>query len=235
MAITLARLKRLLVGEPWGSVFPPRPAPPGQSLDGRTAALEVLRDYVCDLRFFRQGAPGAPPIPFQVRPENFHVEWPDNEDDLNSPSIAVIPAQAKYDPIGLTNYVDEDSLDVFGRGTVLQAVDEYQEQIKLEVHASHVSERRALLAGLETAFQPTEFMAGVRFKMPSYFGQIVTFGLLTRELVEGPDSAKNRRKATVTLDMRFVVVSLQNVAKMTPHVRLDVDSDADTGVEVVLE
>ena len=225
---------------PFGQVFPARPNPPGLAKDARTIALEMLKTYITNLTFYRPGATGGPSIPFAIEPKNFHIEWPDYEDDLEMPSIVVLGAPVDYEAIGLTSYLEEASRDLYGKGTVLQWMSEYTEKITLELWCSKRHERRSMLAGIETAMCPTEQMYGLRFVMPDYYNELVCFSLMGRELIDDAESAKNRRKARVEIEMRFNIVALVNYAALAPTVHTVTDVDVDTkepvtGVEVVAE
>jgi hypothetical protein len=216
-------VRPLVQGTPWGEVFPPKPNPANPSLDGRTAALYVLRDYITALVFNRYAGPQAPPIPFTIPPANFYVEWPDSTADMVTPSISVTDDRGDYDVIGLVSYIEEDTVDVYAPGTVLQWQAEYIETINLEVHASKKAERRAICAGLEIAFSPTEQMSGVRFQMPLYYDELVCFTMMRRENMDTEDSARNRRTAQIELQMRFNIVRLVNVLDLQAGYTVNTD------------
>jgi hypothetical protein len=231
-------LTKLIKGRLYGRVWPARPSPQGPSVDGRTVALRTLAKYVAALTFWRPGAalPGGgsgPAIPFKIPTEHFFIEMPDNTRNMPFPCIAIVHDTAKYDVIGLTSYVEEDSAGVWAPNTVVQWQGEYVENIQLELWCNHKAERRALLAGIETALSPTEQMSGVRFHMPDYYDQLVCFTLNDRRLIDEPDSLRNRRRATLGIEMRFNVVALVNTVPMRPTVVVEVDDGSD-GNPVVL-
>ncbi len=238
MALFPARARNLLGPglSPWGEVFPPRSNPRSLTIDGRTAALRVLREYITDLTFYRAGdKSGGPPVAFQVKPENFHIEWPDNVVDMVTPSIVVVQgANADYAVVGLDSYVEEDTVDAYAPGTVLQWQSEYTETFNLEIWASSKAERRAIIAGLEVALVPTEQMYGVRFRMPEYFDELVCFTLQRRRLMDTDSSARNRRIAQLEIEMRHNVVALVNYAPMMVQSVVQVDVDYQ-GVEVEID
>lgn len=228
----------LIQGDPWGkNVYPPRPNPPPLARDGRTAALRVFRSYLAALLFLRPGpvdARGArgEPIPFRVPKERIHIGWPDYEVDLeaNFPSIVFLHQPGEDASLGLANYIDEKTQDKYGRGTVVQWMSEYQEDVIMEIWANKAAELRGLLAGIETASSPTELMAGLRFRIPDYYDQIVSFSSGTRQEFDEEDSARNRRRARLTFDMRFTKVALINAGfplAVTTHTAVDVDPDTN--------
>lgn len=235
------KLRAILWGTPFGEVFPAKENPPPLPEDGRTIALRILRDYVSELVFYRlagidENGKRRPPIPFQIEPADIYIEWPDNEENMRFPSLVFLSTgPANYNVIGLTSYVEEGSKDVYGPGTVLQWMSEYTEKVSLEIWASKKSERRAILAGLETALTPTEQMYGLRFRMPNYYNELVCFTVESRELIDDGDAVKNRRHARVTIEMRFNVVALVNYVTVNPFMKVDVDSDADTGAIITLD
>ncbi len=232
-------LRRVVQGIPWGEVFPKREDPPPRSKDGRTVAMETLREYVTNLTFYRamgkdpNGKP-LPPVPFRIQPNHFYIEWPDSTEDMVMPCIATIHSRADYDVIGLVSYVEENTRDVYAKGTVIQWQAEYVETINLEIWTSKMSERRAILAGMEVAFSPTEQMSGVRFMMPDYYNELVCFTTMRREIMDEPDSARNRRKAQLELEMRFNIVTLVNYNTFAPVATVNVDVNQDTNLPIDL-
>lgn len=222
-----------LFGTPWGDVFPATPNPNPKSLDGRTVALKILKQYISELEFFRVGTSfEAPPIPFTVKLEDIYIEWPDNEDSMKFPSVVFLSdGRIEYDAIGLTGYIEEDSRDKYGLGTVVQWQSEPTETLVIEVQCTMRSERRALKAGLETALVPTEQMYGIRFRLADYYDQLVCFTLNEAEIIDGEDSAKGRRKLRLYLEMRYTQVALVRYTALTPDgasVKVDTDVDQDT-------
>lgn len=240
---TLANLPQALVslikGRLYGQVYPPRPAPPPLAYDGRTVALRTLARYIASITFYRPGDVecGEPdrPIPFSIPEKHFFIEMPDDAQTMPFPSIAVVNDIANYDVIGLVSYVEEDSLGAYGRGTVVQWMSEYVEDIQLEVWCNTKAERRAMLGGLETVFSPTEQQSGLRFRMPDYYGQLVCFELNNRKVVDEPDSQRHRRRATLGMKMRFNIVRLINATTMTPVVATALDVAADGTVVTTVD
>lgn len=218
----------LLQGWPFGKTFPTKPNPAPPARDGRTIALRTFRDYITSLVFYRPLINGMTE-PFQVPSEHFHIEWPDAIDDLKYPSMAVIPGKNTYDTIGLTAYVDEATRDVYAPNTVVQWQYEHTEMIMLEVWTNTIPERRSILAGIEAAMIPTETLAGIRFRMPDYFDQLVCFTVMESELIDDMDSARARRRARISVEMRFTNVVLINANDMHTTVQTNVDVDEDTG------
>lgn len=235
-------MKSLIWGTPFGTVYPEKPNPPPPPVDGRTHALAILKKYISELVFYRTGDWNAAqkaygePVAFKIPARDIHVEWPDDEDELKLPSIVMTSnGAAEYAMIGLTSYVEEETRDVYGQGTVLMWMSEYTEKIALEIWAGKKAERRALLSGLEAALSPTEQMYGIRFRMPDYFNELVCFSLESREMTDSPDSARDRRTAKLVLEMRFNNVALINYVPITVTAEVNVDVEEATNTPVDLE
>lgn len=235
-------VRAVLWNDPFGeNVFPKRDRQPPLAEDGRTVALRTLKRYLADLSFYRPGGfdkvtgEKLPPIKFKIPPVDIHVEWPDDESELNMPAIALLAqAPADYDSVGLASHVDETTRDVFAPKTVVNIMGEYVEQFVLEIWSETKAHRRSLLIGIEQALSPFEQMSGLRFRMPDYYGQLVCFALKTRELVDDEDAVRVRRRARMVIDMRFNSVSLANVEPLEPLLSATVDAD-DDGNAVPLE
>ncbi len=235
-------VRDVLWGDPFGEVYPKREPPRSPVYDGRTAALRILKLYFQELTFYRPGGRDArtgeqnAPIAFQVPERDIHVEWPDDEEDLKLPALALLAqAPADYDAIGMTNYVQEETRDKYSPGTVLIWMSEAVEKFVVEVWAETKQQRRSIKAGLEQALSPLQQMAGLRFRMPDYYDQLVCFALETSEIVDDEQATFLRRKARLVIEMRFNVVALVNVSELDPRMVATVDADDDTGVAVNLD
>lgn len=215
----------LIIGVPFGFVYPP-PKDPIKlpHMDARTAALRVLRDYIAELVFYRTGDTStAEPNPFGVPKEQFLIEASDADHDLVFPSIVVPGGEEQFDVPGLNSYVDESTYNVFAPRTVLQVQYEHLEMLTLELWTTSRAERRSLLAGLIASLMPTEAMWGIRFRVPDYYDQVVTFS---------PDSASRldeefhveagRRIGKLRVEMRIPVVALVYAETLEPFVIVDV-------------
>lgn len=236
MATFTEELRRLVMGDPFGSVFPPRPDPPPMPKDGRTYALEVLRKYLAAQTYYRPGGKGERPISFRIPEDRIIIDVADYNADLLMPNMVFLAApKADYATLGLTAFLEEGSFDKFQRGTVLQYQSEYTETFSLELWTSSKAELRGVLAVLEAALTPTEQMYGIRFRVPSYYDQLVCFTLNSREQFNDGDMAKNRRRVALSIEMRFNIVALVNAETFKPATDVLVDEDPATGFQVVTE
>lgn len=228
---------KLIFGTPWGTVFPNRANPAPLAYDGRSVALGTLKKYLAEITFRRPGGRTAagvplPPIDFRIPAKDIQIGWPDSEKEQNFPSMTFLHSPASYAMIGLAGYIDETTKDQFGVGTVVQWMSEHQETFQIEVWANKRAELRSILAGIETSLSPTEQMYGIRFIMPDYFNQLVRFTPIKRQEFDEQDSARNRRRARIDIEMAFHVVTLVNYSLVRPTLKVVVDGDIDTNTPV---
>lgn len=207
---------------PFGLVSPARPPPRPLPVDGRTIALLQLREYITNLDLLVSTGPGKPPERFNILPENFHIEWPDGEEDLKFPAVTILPAAADYEELSFPPFLLEDTKDVYGRGTAVQVACAWQETLKMEIHATRSAQRQGIKAAIETQMNPLEELGGLRLAMPGYFGETCRFTMTTGEVVDGPDSAKARRKCQLGLLLEHNVVRLVDYVTLRPAVTMDV-------------
>lgn len=220
--------KALIQGLPWGTVYPPRTPPPLPTVEGRSVALSILRKYIGELTFHvPTGAQVSATTPgstkeFRICPERFFIEDADAIHEAELPAIAITPGKSDYNCIGLCVYLDESTLNKFGKGTVIQWQSEAFEIFTMEVWASSRAMRRALCAGIEVALCPTEYMYGVRFRMPDYWDETVCFTLLDRTNLSNDAARKGRLQTNFSIEMRFNVVALVNANSLQPYTTVDV-------------
>jgi hypothetical protein len=232
----------LLYGTPQDDSFPIRPDPGNPPLDGRTASLQELGRYLTGLVFCRVGPIGGQPIFFSIPLENFYVEEPGPEQDLEFPSMVVVGSESGIDGDwggGTASRIGgkvplDNTLNLFGYNTALVPQGEHEEVVELEVWSTEKPELRGIVAKLEQAFNPTQERSGVLLALPNYYFQTARFVHYgTRWPVEG--AVRNRRKAVLKIWMAFDVVELVNVSQMTisgGQVDVEIPQYADPRVAV---
>lgn len=224
----------LLQGLPFGDVTPQRPLTQ-TSVDGRTAALWVLAKYLSEVVVTRTGEPGKPPVRFRIPAERFVIEKANPEHPLPTPSVAFVQdSDYNAEATGLNSYVLEDTRDKFGAGTVLQRVGEQTENLLVEVWCASRAQRRAIHEAYRAALSPTEFMSGVRFRMPDYYDQPVRFTHVTGK-VDDSRVGEGRYLLNLRVEMCFVVVVLTRYCEMIPVGEGDVLEGDDEAFEAELE
>jgi hypothetical protein len=219
-----------IVGNLYGATvgYPSKPSALLPDIDARTHALRALKAFIATQMFQRTGDKCGDPIPFQVKPENIHVEQPDDVKRLRFPAIAFIPSRANYQPFGLgPGHLNDDTFDVYAPGTVLLNQAEWNEIVGIEIWGSKRAERRALKAGLEAVLMGSESSFALTLKMPRYFDRDATFALVQGEVIDDLDVVRNRRRADLYVELQTQIVSLVNAVTLKPMTRL-----AEIGTEV---
>jgi len=178
------------------------------------------------------------PLPFdqfQIPIKDIHISWPDYEEALQFPSIVLLSGRGQYMPLGMGDTFDNETEDKYKRGTIVQLLSEYVEDFTIEIWANKRPELRSIVAGIEAALSPNDGQYGIRFRVPAYFNQLVLFTISDINITEDADSAMNRRKARMSMQMRFNQCALVNYAKVTPFVSAVVDGLADGEAIVLVE
>lgn len=138
---------------------------PTRTTDSRTALARGLAEYLGQQRLVWDGGR-------EVAFASVHTTWAQPEDPSTSPALTVTTAgDGQYDTANLTPTLVEV---VPGRAYLRQTAELNQEFLVL-AWAQDPSMRLALSALLEDAFEPTEFMTGLRLELPYYFGARATY------------------------------------------------------------
>jgi hypothetical protein len=226
-----------------GNVFPVRPDPGVQPVDGRTIALHWLADYVASMTFARLGQAGAagppgvtgPPVPFSVPRANIYTEDPGPEVDvIEFPAVAIMGGVAENPDAGFVPSPDESTKDVYGQGTVVVPLYRHLERIRLQCWSSELPELRGMVMGIERAMSPTEGRTGIVVALAGYYGQPARLTLAGTEWPQEAAAIRNRRWAFVDVDLELLVVTLVNYVAMNPFTVVDVEIPATSDPRVPL-
>lgn len=161
--------------------------------DSRTAVLRALAEYLEPLEIVAAGGRAS-------RFLKVHHAWAEPEVPKVFPAAVVLaPDQARYDDraFSQTTIAIGDPADRIA----IRAAAELSMPITVEAWCSDPKERMALVAMLEDAFDPTDWMSGFLLEMPHYHGSRASFLKTGVSYVDGQDSAQKRwRLAVVTLE-----------------------------------
>lgn len=224
----------LIQGEAFSYVYPPRDKPRLPPTDGRSVALSILRKYLAELIFHlpKDGnisaneGEGGVTSSFRICEDSIFTETSDAFQEAALPSVAFTPAKGDYNAIGLGIGYTEETRDLYGEGTVQIWLSEYTETFTMEVWAPTKAMRRALVAGIEIAMTPVEFMYGLRFRMPEYWNETVCFTLTSRTNIDDTEAQKGRWRAHFEVEMRFNVVAQVLYEDIVPLVSTETDGAA---------
>jgi hypothetical protein len=195
----------------------------------RRALTKALKTYFASLLFQRPGGGER----FRVTAKNVLEEWPDPEHKMTYPSISIAPGTGEYGMLSLTPSVEEDTYEVYSPSTALVQLAEYTETFQVTVWGADSGERRALVAGLESAMVPSDATYGVWLRTEDYFDRIGSYQLMRVEWIDGEETARNVRRADLYIDARIPVVKLMAFRPMEPKV--DVEVVEVVSAEVLVE
>jgi hypothetical protein len=135
-----------------------------------------------------------------LRFEAFKVVWAEPEEPAKYPSAALVgEGPAGYQDSEFTPRLvklTEEAGD--GSGRHLRQVAELQQNFSLQLWATDPVERQGLVAMVEDALEPAEFMTGLRLELPYYFNVRATYEKLSLTYEDSETAAHRRsRKALV--------------------------------------
>jgi hypothetical protein len=207
---------------------PPYPAVSLPDIDARTHALRALGRWCASLRYMRTMRAPNPAQPFYIDLDRIFVEMPDAVEKLDFPAIAFLPGRGQYVTRGLgPAAIVESTEGIAGTGTALLIPYDYQETFIVEGWGSKISERRSIVAAIETAIATYIGTTDLRLVLPDYFDQVATFTIVERENIDDLEVPRGRRRVHLFLQLTVPVVRLGRWPSLVgPFVDLTVGSGA---------
>jgi hypothetical protein len=205
----------LAFGRPLGTVWPARPPRPLPDKDAREHSLEVLREFISRLVFRRTMEENVEPQGFQVPLDRIHIYQPDDPKEAGFPSIGFLPGRGFHESYGLGPPLPvENTVDVFGPGTVLVRQSDYVELFTIEILSAKHAVRRAIVAGLKTALRANDSSLSTDLKLANYFDQTARFWLDESTYMQEAAAVRNRRRAHLFVELRVAEVFLVDYVNM---------------------
>lgn len=172
--------------------------------DARTALTRGLAEYLSGLSIEWESGR-------ECRLVKVLEVWSESEDPVMYPAAVIYAVDpGEYDASKLTPETVELP-DTENQCIRLSA--EFSQTIVVEVWANDPQERMALVAMLEDAFDPVDWMTGFRLDLPHYHGARATFEKLTLSYEDDADEARRGwRRAIFTL--QGVVPQVRAVGKL---------------------
>jgi hypothetical protein len=230
-----AELKGRLAGQTAGTTFPR----PFQDVDARHVALETLKTYFSLLIFTRPGAVGEDPIEYSIPRSSIETEWPGEtkNGDMPFPGIGFNGGEGEHETYGLgPPELIEASADVYGPGTVLIALAEYNEELMIEVWADSRAQRRSIVAGMLEAFMPLQDTSSLRLKLPDYYDRVARFCYVGPRYVDDPEVVRGRWRAQLRVELTVPEVALVGYVRQTTLAEVTVeDGQAKAQAELAAE
>ncbi len=196
----------------------PAIAVPVPTETARHAMVTALLAYLGGMTFKRPGPQGER---FQIKERNLLPHWPDADQKLEYPSIAIPGTPGTYQAVGFTPTVDESSYGVYAARTCLVQLHEYVEVLQVTLWAASTGELRGMMAAIESAMSPLESKHGLKLTTADYFDRVAYFALVSSVLVE-EEVVRGQRRADLAVEGRIPVVRLAAFGMMKPAVQVDV-------------
>jgi len=143
--------------------------------------------------------------------------WAEPEEKVSYPAAGVGASSGKYDrsftPKLLGTIADEAR--IFGYS-------EFTQELTIELWATDPKERLYLVAMIEEALNPVDWMYGMRLVLPFYHNTTATYELKDSQYMDSADDAmKKYRKATFTVAGNVQALRLLKLPTAKPRLRLD--------------
>jgi hypothetical protein len=151
--------------------------------------------------------------------------WADPEEFAEYPSAAVYSTAAgTYDASKLTPHPDPSLRIGQPDGRFLIEMSEFSIQVTVELWTTDPKERSSLVAALEDAFSPVEWMYGFRLALPHYFGAHATYELLSSTYSDSAGQALERyRLASFVLQANVAALRLKALPEAKLKARVEVE------------
>ena len=148
--------------------------------------------------------------------------WAEPEQNVSYPAVGVGAGSGKYDRSFTPKIIRS-----FDRDKRLFAFSEFSQELTVELWATDPKERLYLVAMIEEALNPVDWMYGCRLHLPFYHGTTATYELTSSQYTDSAEDAMRKyRKATFSINASMQSLRLLKLPTAKPRVRLD-DVDFD--------
>ena len=187
--------------------------------DARTALTRGLAMYLRGLEF--DGGAGR----ILALGNRVFESYADPEVQAAFPSALVSSdTPGTYDASRLTPGEPVDRAQT-NEGNALISTSEFVLDMVIDIWATEARSRVALVAGMEHALSPTDWMYGLRLDLPYYFGARAGYELQSVQYVDSEESATRRyRRASMVVSGRVPVYRFAAMPVARPRLTLDVTS-----------
>lgn len=143
--------------------------------------------------------------------------WAEPEDKISFPSAGVGAGPGRYDRSFTPSLAASIANDVR-----LFAFTEFAQELTIELWATDPKERAYLVAMIEEALNPVDWMYGMRLLLPFYHSTTATYELTSSQYVDSAEDAMRKyRKATFTVNGNVQALRLLTLPSSIPRARLD--------------
>lgn len=192
--------------------------------DVRTALTRGLADYLATSVFH---APGGREIRFK----KVLSTWAEPEDPAAYPAAVVYsPEPGVYDASRLTPSMPNARNRIGSSNLYLVSSCEFVVDLRVEIWANDPKERMEIVAGLERALSPVDFMYGFKVLLPFYYGQVAVFEPKSMQYLDSEEDAMRRyRRAVFVITGQLPVANVFEYPIAKPKVLLD-----EVGPDVII-
>jgi len=151
-----------------------------------------------------------------------YTTWAEPEDAIRYPSAAIGAGEGVYDRSFTPSY------QVTIEGNLrLMAYSEFSQELQIDLWATDPKERSYLMAMVEEALNPVDWMYGMRLVLPFYHNATATYELLTSQYVDSSDAAMAKyRRASIAVRANLTVYRLLTLPGATLRLQLETDAPA---------
>lgn len=143
--------------------------------------------------------------------------WAEPEQNVSYPAAGVSAGAGKYDRSftpKLAGTIDDDTR-IFGYS-------EFTQELTIDLWATDPKERLYLVAMVEEALNPVDWMYGCRLHLPFYHGATASYELVSSQYVDSAEEAVRKyRRATFNITAHVQALRLLTLPTAKPRLRMD--------------
>ncbi len=193
-----------------------------RTTDMRTALARGLKEYLEPLSVVWEGGR-------RLAFKKALVVWAEPEDPAEYPSLVLVAQQEMaYEATQLTPTLVQ-SAD--GTQRFLRQVAEGHQELQLIIWTNDPAARMGLVAAVEDALDPAEFMTGLRLELPYYFGARASYEKLSLLYDDSQGDAQRRYRRAV-LRVNANIPQLVPVGPL-PSMRVQTELDVSDSLSLV--
>ena len=205
-----------------GQVYPPRPIHRLPDKGARFHGLSALKDFIRRLTFQRTIANDESQA-FKVPADKIKIYGPDEaQEDQKVTGVGIVPGPYSYDEKWVYSLgrpeEDDNTVDVYGRGTALITLGYYVEQITIESVAAAYPTVRGINEGIRYAIRFFTDSGQLYLKCPKYFDQEACFSITSGAgyATDFVFESQGRRLAHLQVEFWIPEVALIDVKTLRP-------------------
>lgn len=143
-----------------------------------------------------------------------YTTWAEPEDSIRYPSAAIGAASGSYERGFTPEYVT-----TLAGTNRLMAYSEFNQELQIDLWATDPRERSYLMAMIEEALNPVDWMYGMRLVLPFYHNTTATYELVSSQFVDSSDAALAKyRRASISVRCNMTVYRTLSIAGADPRV-----------------